>query len=241
MVLQLGCYYQDYAIYRPGGSELKPDKIDPNLCSIITYFVGNLVGNEIKSFDPWADVDLGNAVVTLLDVLIWSMLCFSGGFKKVTGLKNQNALMKVLVAIGGWNMGSTVFSYLAESPANRQKFTTSVIKFLGKLLWSAQASRLKCCAFCRTVEFWWFGYRLGVPDAAWWSETGLCQFSDLVEGMYSFIKWNTGIRSHKHWIGRKTPLNISLSVFGLGFQQYKPSHEVVQESMVTHPMRFLDG
>ncbi|XP_055330050.1 probable chitinase 10 [Paramacrobiotus metropolitanus] len=110
---ELGCYFQDYAIYRPGGSELKPDKIDPDLCTFIIYFVGNLVNNQIKSFDPWADVDLG-------------------GFKKVNALKNLNPDLRVLIAIGGWNMGSTVFSNLAMDPEKRKFFINTTFTFLDR-------------------------------------------------------------------------------------------------------------
>ena len=52
------------------------------------------------------------------------------GFRKVTDLKYVNPKLKVTLAIGGWNEGSTKYSEMARDPIKRKTFVASVIKFL---------------------------------------------------------------------------------------------------------------
>ena len=54
------------------------------------------------------------------------------GFKKATDLKYAFPKLKVTVAIGGWNEGSTKYSAMAKDSAERQKFVDSVVQFLQK-------------------------------------------------------------------------------------------------------------
>ena len=39
-------------------------------------------------------------------------------------------MLKVMIAIGGWNEGSPKYSRLAQSPQKRKQFVRSVVQFL---------------------------------------------------------------------------------------------------------------
>ena len=52
------------------------------------------------------------------------------GFRKVTDLKYVNPKLKVTLAIGGWNEGSTKYSEMARDAAKRKTFVQSVTEFL---------------------------------------------------------------------------------------------------------------
>ena len=50
----------------------------------------------------------------------------------VIGLKKQNPNLKVLLSVGGWNLGSMPFSDMVTSPKNRAKFVNTTVTFLKK-------------------------------------------------------------------------------------------------------------
>ena len=90
------CYYGTWAVYRPGNGKFDVENIDPFLCTHIIYgFTGLGSDNTIIPLDPWNDLydNYGK-----------------GAFLRFTGLKRQNPSLKALVAIGGWNEGSTKYS-----------------------------------------------------------------------------------------------------------------------------------
>jgi hypothetical protein len=45
-------------------------------------------------------------------------------------LKKKNPLLKTLLAVGGWNMGSMIFSDMAINETNRQNFIRSAVVYL---------------------------------------------------------------------------------------------------------------
>jgi chitinase len=53
-----------------------------------------------------------------------------GGFQKFNNLRKINPNLKTLVAIGGWNEGSTKFSTVANSASLRTKFVTNLFNFV---------------------------------------------------------------------------------------------------------------
>ena len=143
------CYYGGWATYRPGHGKVDPDDIDPQICTHILYaftvlnsdytikvktnisFIESMISHnsaDVKALlflyvsnctnflpqvhDPWADLADGGGL---------------DGFGKVVGLKSQNPALKVLIAVGGWNAGSTIFSQMASTSANRQSFINSAV------------------------------------------------------------------------------------------------------------------
>ncbi|KFQ40177.1 Acidic mammalian chitinase, partial [Mesitornis unicolor] len=104
----LSCYFTNWAQYRPGAGKFMPDNIDPCLCNHLIYAFAGMNNNEITTYE-WNDETL---------------------YKSFNGLKNQNRNLKTLLAIGGWNFGTSKFSTMVSTPQNRQTFIKSVIKFL---------------------------------------------------------------------------------------------------------------
>jgi GH18 family chitinase len=54
----------------------------------------------------------------------------AGGYAKFTGLKTYNKQLKTLLAIGGWNEGSTRFSPLVADEERRAELVHNVVRFL---------------------------------------------------------------------------------------------------------------
>ena len=57
---------------------------------------------------------------------------FEGGYAKFTGLKTYNKNLKTLLAVGGWNEGSSRFSPMVADPDRRREFVKNAVKFLRK-------------------------------------------------------------------------------------------------------------
>ena len=90
------CYYGSWAVYRPGQGMFDVENIDPFLCTHIIYgFAGLGSDDTIISLDPYNDLyeDYG-----------------LGAFLRFTKLKKKNPALKAMIAIGGWNEGSTKYS-----------------------------------------------------------------------------------------------------------------------------------
>ncbi|KAF2880906.1 hypothetical protein ILUMI_25264 [Ignelater luminosus] len=106
------CYYGSWAVYRPGNGRFQIEDIDPTLCTHLIYtFVGLDRSGSIKILDSWQDIDLG-------------------GYKRFNALKERNPNVKTLIAIGGWNEGSEVYSYVASSPQLRTTFVNNALNFV---------------------------------------------------------------------------------------------------------------
>ncbi|XP_071474876.1 acidic mammalian chitinase [Marmota flaviventris] len=105
---QLTCYFTNWAQYRPGLGRFMPDNIDPCLCTHLIYAFAGMKDNQITTIE-WNDVTL---------------------YQAFNGLKNKNSQLKTLLAIGGWNFGTALFSTMVSTPENRQTFIASVITFL---------------------------------------------------------------------------------------------------------------
>ncbi|XP_026668174.1 mucin-5AC [Ceratina calcarata] len=108
------CYYTNWSIYRPGTAKFSPQNINPYLCTHLIYAFGGFTkDNALKPFDKYFDIE-------------------KGGYAKFTGLKTYNKNLKTLLAIGGWNEGSSRFSPMVADAARRREFVKNSIKFLRK-------------------------------------------------------------------------------------------------------------
>ncbi|XP_050522808.1 serine-rich adhesin for platelets isoform X2 [Daktulosphaira vitifoliae] len=106
------CYYTNWSVYRPGTAKFSPQNINPYLCTHLIYAFGGLdKENGLKPYDKYQDIE-------------------QGGYAKFNGLKTYNKNLKTLLAIGGWNEGSTRFSKLVADEDRRKEFVKNVVKFL---------------------------------------------------------------------------------------------------------------
>ncbi|XP_054010820.1 mucin-2-like [Hylaeus anthracinus] len=108
------CYYTNWSIYRPGTAKFSPQNINPYLCTHLIYAFGGFTkDNALKPFDKYQDIE-------------------KGGYAKFTGLKTYNKNLKTLLAVGGWNEGSSRFSPMVADRERRREFVKNSIKFLRK-------------------------------------------------------------------------------------------------------------
>ncbi|XP_072397046.1 uncharacterized protein Cht6 isoform X1 [Diabrotica undecimpunctata] len=110
--MRVVCYYTNWSIYRPGDAKFSPQNINPYLCTHLIYAFGGFTKeNTLKPFDKYQDIE-------------------KGGYAKFTGLKTYNKNLKTMLAIGGWNEGSTRFSPMVANATRRKEFARNAIKFL---------------------------------------------------------------------------------------------------------------
>ncbi|PNF23034.1 hypothetical protein B7P43_G09842 [Cryptotermes secundus] len=106
------CYYTNWSVYRPGTAKFSPQNINPYLCTHLIYAFGGLTReNSLRPYDKYQDIE-------------------QGGYAKFTGLKTYNKQLKTMLAIGGWNEGSTRFSPLVADEERRSELVHNVVRFL---------------------------------------------------------------------------------------------------------------
>ncbi|XP_034946301.1 chitinase-3-like protein 1 [Chelonus insularis] len=111
------CYFGSWAVYRPGRGKFNIDYIDPQLCTHLIYTFVGLQGTSVKVLDPWQDLPDN-----------WG----KDGFGRFNALRSKNPNLKTLVAIGGWNEGSTKYSNMAKTAESREQFAQNVVDFVAK-------------------------------------------------------------------------------------------------------------
>ncbi|XP_053382557.1 probable chitinase 10 [Mercenaria mercenaria] len=110
------CYYTNWAQYRNGAGKFFPENVDPSLCTHITYAFAKMVGNHLAAFE-WNDESTS-----------W----MKGMYERFHEIKKSNPSVKLLLAVGGWNMGSSPFTHMAATDASRREFATTTVTFLRK-------------------------------------------------------------------------------------------------------------
>ncbi|XP_060700993.1 acidic mammalian chitinase-like [Hemiscyllium ocellatum] len=105
---KLVCYYTNWAQYRPEGGKFFPENVDPCLCTHLIYAFGSLANNELTTYE-WNDEPM---------------------FKRFNDLKMRNNNLKTLLAVGGWNFGTTRFTSVVATEETRITFINSAISFL---------------------------------------------------------------------------------------------------------------
>ena len=108
------CYYTNWSQYRPGAGKFTPENIDPFLCTHVIFAFAKLESGRLAAFE-WNDLNTD-----------WSV----GMYQKTIDLKQRNPRLKVLIAVGGWNMASTEFSNMVSTIETRRQFVTTSIQFL---------------------------------------------------------------------------------------------------------------
>ncbi|CAL1277038.1 unnamed protein product [Larinioides sclopetarius] len=111
------CYLGSWANYREGDGKFVIEDIDPNLCTHLVYGFTKLESNKITVYDPYLDLKEN-----------WGL----DAYQRFNGLKKQNPNLSTLIAIGGWNEGSTKYSQMAADPNARATFVKSAIEFCQK-------------------------------------------------------------------------------------------------------------
>ncbi|XP_067863652.1 acidic mammalian chitinase-like [Heptranchias perlo] len=107
----LVCYYTNWSQYRPEGAKFFPENIDPCLCTHLTYAFASMTNNHELTTYEWND-----------DAI----------YKRFNELKNKNNNLKTLLAIGGWNFGTSRFTNMVATQQNRATFISSAVAFLRK-------------------------------------------------------------------------------------------------------------
>uniref|UniRef100_A0A2A4K931 chitinase n=1 Tax=Heliothis virescens TaxID=7102 RepID=A0A2A4K931_HELVI len=110
------CYYGTWATYRTGLGKYDVTDINPNLCTHLIYaFAGIDSEGNVISLDPYLDLPDNDG---------------RDNFGKFNALKEQNPSLKTLLAVGGWNEGSSKYSVMAANSTLRQNFIDSALKML---------------------------------------------------------------------------------------------------------------
>jgi len=116
-----GCYYTNWAQYRPDKGKYVPDNYIPGLCTHIFYAFVTMENNfQLKPFE-WNDEDTD-----------WSL----GMYHKVLNQKQKQPDLKVLLSFGGWTFSQAnagLLSNMASTAANRATFINSVVKFVRRI------------------------------------------------------------------------------------------------------------
>jgi chitinase len=109
------CYYTNWAQYRPKPNAYFAEDIDPSLCTHIIFAFAKINEHyELQAYE-WNDENQD-----------WT----KGMYQRVVDLKNSNKDLKVMLAVGGWNHGSTLFSNMVADLRLRKKFVNTTIEFL---------------------------------------------------------------------------------------------------------------
>ncbi|KAK3782147.1 hypothetical protein RRG08_032901 [Elysia crispata] len=108
------CYYTNWSQYRSSVGQFYPEDVDASLCTHLIYSFANIVGTDIIPFE-WND-----------DSTPWS----KGMYERTMALKTRNPALKIILAVGGYNMASLPFVNIVRNSASRSSFAQSAVAFL---------------------------------------------------------------------------------------------------------------
>ena len=107
------CYFTNWAQYRKPGAKFTADNIDPFLCTHIAYAFAKITNGKLAMVE-WND---------------------AATYKKIVQMKTVNPILKLLLAVGGWNHeGGAVspFSKMVQTQNGINAFAADSIAFLRK-------------------------------------------------------------------------------------------------------------
>ncbi|CAL1547452.1 unnamed protein product [Lymnaea stagnalis] len=112
---QIFCYYGSSANARPGLGKFWPENIDPFLCTHLIFAFVDITedGTGLKPNN-------------------WNDLGENGLYARTMKLKEKNTDLKILLAVGGWKIGSKPFLPVVATEANWKAWAKNVILYLRK-------------------------------------------------------------------------------------------------------------
>lgn len=93
------CYFTNWSSKRKGKGRYEPEDIDGQLCTHVIYAFANIKEYKIV---PTESVDLGEGAQ-------------KGYWDRILALKTKNPTLKVMLAVGGWMLGSAPFREITEN------------------------------------------------------------------------------------------------------------------------------
>ncbi|XP_011310397.1 chitinase-3-like protein 1 [Fopius arisanus] len=111
------CYFGSWSCYRPKNGKFIVEDIDPSLCTHLVYTFVGLEGDNVSILDPWQDLPDSSG---------------KDGFRRFNELRLKSPGLKTMIAMGGWNEGSTQYSEMASTLESRRKFINNVVRFITK-------------------------------------------------------------------------------------------------------------
>eukprot|EP00106_Octopus_bimaculoides_P005001 XP_014772443.1 PREDICTED: acidic mammalian chitinase-like [Octopus bimaculoides] len=110
------CYYTNWSQTVPAAGKFEPEDINPYHCTHICYAFAKLDGNHIAPTYPNDE----------------SRPWMKGLYERTLNLKKINPSLKILISLGGWDMGSAPFTAMVANAANRKDFIDHAITWMRK-------------------------------------------------------------------------------------------------------------
>uniref|UniRef100_A0A0L8HGQ9 GH18 domain-containing protein n=1 Tax=Octopus bimaculoides TaxID=37653 RepID=A0A0L8HGQ9_OCTBM len=110
------CYYTNWSQTVPAAGKFEPEDINPYHCTHICYAFAKLDGNHIAPTRPWNK----------------DSNCLPCRYERTLNLKKINPSLKILISLGGWDMGSAPFTAMVANAANRKDFIDHAITWMRK-------------------------------------------------------------------------------------------------------------
>ncbi|RUS78750.1 hypothetical protein EGW08_013501, partial [Elysia chlorotica] len=107
------CYYSSFAQTREGPGNFLPEDIDPHLCTHVIFAFVDITADG-TDLTPFNRNDQGPG----------------GLYNRTLALREKNQALKVLLAVGGWQIGSKPFIPMVRTDSNRRRWVTNVITYL---------------------------------------------------------------------------------------------------------------